>query len=281
MAGGFPGQFADPAALRASLNNDPLGAALFNTRWNPVAAALVEGARSFNPSSRGGLLNLASIFAGGGDFTGEGGMGMENPGLPGHFEAYTMSKSPVRFSEGQSPGMSDLLRYANHSPNVGQRVSAASMIHDMLFGGEVHAKGSIPERPSEVHARNLMADIRQRSGVEPPKNTEDVVQQIADKLGVHPSKVEAQMRAASQGHANTAHQAYIARVLHNHGFSPRPAAHLREALDQHEQAALDTSQTRSSGQKAGASRNIFHPAARASRQAALRELLKQHFNHPN
>jgi hypothetical protein len=237
--------------------NNPLGLLGDHLEhWLGLKQTAQEGAQMFDPRSRAGVANILSMFVGGGDFTGEGGMGMENPGMPGKFESYSMSKSPVRFSEGQPHDMAELLHKAVHSPNEAQRLGAAKMLHDQLFGGEVHARGDIPARP----------------GSTPPKTTDAVVQGIADKLGIHPSKVEAQMRAAAKGNRNSARQANIARQLHNHGFEPyRP--------EEHPEASPARASTRRNDLVSRTKGSPMKP--HLQRQVALRELLKQHFNHPN
>ena len=235
------------AAMRRQDNNTFLGNFVhwlwFGRRPGSGLAALPgQFFSSVDPRSRAGLVNLASMFAGGGKFDASPKMG--ELGMSGQFEPYSVGKAAVggHLGHDKAPdAFLEALKTGNHQH-----------AHDLLFGGTVHARGGIPQRPS-FNA--------------PPT---DAAAAIAQKLGISPARVRAQMQAAEQHNANVAHEQIIARVLRNHGLAPyRPK----------EAEATDISHTRSMGQKAHAATNIFHPALKAQRQEALRQLLNIRFRH--
>lgn len=222
--------------------------------------ALVE---SFNPTTKAGFLNLASMFAGG-----PKGEDILNSEMPGQFEAYSMGKAAVGGHMGH-----DLAPDAwMEAVRAGHRQQA----HDLLFGGTVHAKGAIPNRP----AFN-----------EPPK---DAAAAIAQKLGISPAKVRAQMEAAEKAQANAAREQAIARVLHNHGMAnhdpkgqPEFVQHIDHVTKTDQmpaQARAYAGHTVSVG-KTGLEHGIFDLIAGGTkqlRQAQLRKILAQQLlNHRN
>ena len=201
-------------------------------------------AESFNPTSKAGFLNLASMFLGGGGGKFDASPQMGELGMPNQFEPYSVGKAAVGGHLGHDKAPDAFLE----ALKSGQHQHA----HDLLFGGTVHARGAIPKRP----AFN-----------EPPADTAAA---IAQKLGISPARVRAQMQAAERHNQNIAHEQIIARVLRNHGLAPYRTK---------EAEATDISHTRSMGQKAHAATNIFHPALKAQRQEALRQLLNIRFHH--
>lgn len=84
--------------------------------------------------------------------------------------------------------------------------------HDLLFGGEVHAKGEIPRQPGNPQPQH-------QEFVAPPRSTHEAVQHAAAN---RPTYDAARAKAEA-----------AARVLHNHGFSAHPEEHLREAVNEH------------------------------------------------
>lgn len=95
---------------------------------------------SIDPRSRAGLANLASMFAGGGKFDASGKLG--EMGMPGQFAPYSPGKAAAggHLSRDMIPSM--LL----HALKTGQDKE----VHDILFGGEVHARGPIPKQPLQL-----------------------------------------------------------------------------------------------------------------------------------
>lgn len=246
MANGIAGGPATPA-MRRQDNTSILGNFL---HWmfvgNKPGAGLdaVPGQflSSIDPRSRAGLLNLASMFTPGGKFDASPQLG--EMGMPGQFEPYSVGKAAVGGHLGHDKVPEAFLQVLQSGHN--------QHAHDLLFGGTVHARGAIPQRPS-FNA--------------PPTDTAAA---IAQKLGISTAKVRAQMQAAERHNQNVAHEQIIARVLRNHGLAPYKPK---------EAEATDMSHTRSMGQKAHAATNIFHPAFKARRQEALRQLLNIRFHH--
>lgn len=115
----------------------------------------------FNPTTKTGLANIAGMFAGGG----EGGLGDATPALdgamPNQFEPYSMTKASMsdqigRQLEHQPRQTNYAIRYANKlgapmdakATAIANRTRLAQLVHDHMFGGEVHARGPIPPRPT-------------------------------------------------------------------------------------------------------------------------------------
>lgn len=244
--GGIAGGPATPA-MRRQDNNTFLSNFVHwlwfgNKPGAGLAAVPGQFMASVNPTNRAGLLNLASMFIPGGKFDASPRMG--ELGMPHQFEPYSVGKAAVGGHLGHDKVPEAFLQALQSGHN--------QHAHDLLFGGTVHARGAIPKRPA--------FDA-------PPTDTAAA---IAQKLGISPAKVRAQMQAAERHNQNIAHEQIIARVLRNHGLAPyRPK----------EAEATDISHTRSMGQKAHAATNIFHPALKAQRQEALRQLLNIRFHH--
>lgn len=144
MADGIAGGPATPD-MRRQDNNSILGNFL---HWmfvgNKPGAGLdaVPGQflQSINPSSKAGLANLLSMFAGGGKFDASPQMG--ELGMPGQFGPYSVGKASAggHLSSDTIPSM--LL----HAIKTGQ----GKEVHDVLFGGTVHARGPIPKQPLQL-----------------------------------------------------------------------------------------------------------------------------------
>lgn len=116
-------------------------------------------AQSFNPLHPAGLVNDLSMFVGGGKDMPEG-FAKE---MPGQFERYSLSKSPVRMQEGQPHDIHALIQRANSRASQ----PAAKMVHDLVFGGEVHAKGPIPSaRLNFNKIREQAITEREKTGAE-------------------------------------------------------------------------------------------------------------------
>lgn len=262
-----------------------LGKYVFNG-WNARRPAMYGGLGQaahqvvdmFNPMSRNGALNILSSFAGPeGDAS-----GFLNEHMPGQFEAYTMAKSPVRTSEGQPYQVRDALQAMRRYEGDRQAQNIrAQHVHDTLFGGEVHAKGAIPRRPDTVYTQ-------------PPRNTEDTIQQIADKLGVDRTRVEAQMKAADQHTAHLAREHAFNRLLFAHGIAdhtpqgdPSFVEHVRQLANSDrmpEMARVYRGRQVSVG-KTGIHEgvhNLLAGGTRAEREAALTHILaRQMLRHRN
>lgn len=196
MAGITQGSnFPDYGGGHAS-GNDPLGNFLRWAWYGKQQGAGLDAVpgqflQSINPSSKAGLANLLSMFAGGGKFDASPQMG--ELGMPNQFEPYSVGKASVGGHLGHDKAPDAFLE----ALKSGQHQHA----HDLLFGGTVHARGAIPKRP----AFN-----------EPPADTAAA---IAQKLGISPARVRAQMKAAEQHNTNVAKEQTAARVLHSHGIS--------------------------------------------------------------
>lgn len=110
-----------------------------------------QAAAMFNPLHPQGLANLASMFIGGAkDSPLENASWLENYSLP-----QAMGTGRVAFREGQPwevsnsnslvKGRGGVLEANPNDPKV--RQALLQSLHDILFGGEVHATGPIPPRP--------------------------------------------------------------------------------------------------------------------------------------
>lgn len=154
MAGGYQGSFGPE-------QSDPLGRFAHwlwygNHRGAGLGAVPGQLFQMFNPTTKAGAANLAASIFGGGDMP--EGFARE---MPGQFEPYSMAKSPVRMQEGQPHDVAELIRRTNLRASQ----PAAKMVHDLVFGGEVHAKGPIPS------ARLPFREIRQRAITERELNS--------------------------------------------------------------------------------------------------------------
>lgn len=94
----------------------------------------------FNPSTKAGVANIASLFGGGGKF--DASPTMEELGMPGQFAPYSPGKAAAggHLSHDAIPAM------ILHAIKTGQ----GKEVHDVLFGGEVHARGAIPKQPLQL-----------------------------------------------------------------------------------------------------------------------------------
>lgn len=163
----------------------------------------------FNPTSRSGLVNILSTFAGGPP--GERPFAEDNFAIKssdilnkrmegGNFTKYTLghaaSHGPgIKLREGQPFQIDNAIQAVRRgSP------TAAGDVHDALFGGEVHVRGPIPPKPS-------------------PAEYSPEVQSIADKLGIHPGRVLQQMRANDRAVALRVKQQNLASKI-NYFFGP-------------------------------------------------------------
>jgi hypothetical protein len=117
----------------------------------------------FNPTTKDGIVNILSAFAGGKDFNAA--PHMEELGMPGQFESYSTGKA----ASGGHLGADQLPEHVRallfRMKQQRDPTLAKQMLHDYLFSGEVHAKGSIPRRPVDM----------------PPTSREAAIQRIAAK----------------------------------------------------------------------------------------------------
>ena len=246
-------------------------------------------ASSFDPRSKAGLANLASMFVGGRPED------ILNEHMPGQFEAYSTGKAAAGGhlgSDAQPHYIHDLLFRARQQRNP---VIAKQMIHDELFGGEVHAKGPIPKRPDTTYTESPKSQVfengkynneRMNAAVEKFNKTRET-------HGHNEFDAVAQQMKAEQDAAAAAKERIIAKQLRNHGFSAHPAEHLHAALDERAQAAHEgtpyvrvgtthgplekyTMKMRSAIVKSRAGGSLTSP--NAIRQMALQRLLAQHLH---
>lgn len=206
MAGtnGYWQQLAQKNRLAQTLRNAPVESAIHwlfphNPLAHPGAQAHQAGhdlVQTFDPRSPSGLANVLSMFVGGPE-----GEDILNSNLEGgNFTKYNLLHTAdtgqiIRFREGQPMSIQDaILASRRGSP------TAAKDVHDALFGGEVHAKGPIPQQPKE-----------------PTYTPEEHA--IANSLGIHPGRVRAQMEAVNRANELAAKANALARIVHNH-FSP-------------------------------------------------------------
>ena len=215
-----------------------------------LAAVPGQFMSSINPTNRAGLLNLASMFTPGGKF--DASPRLSELGMPHQFEPYSVGKAAVggHLGHDKAPdAFLEALKAGNHQH-----------AHDLLFGGTVHARGAIPKRPA--------FDA-------PPTDTAAA---IAQKLGISPAKVRAQMQAAEKAQANAAREQAITRVLYNHGMGR--SDHLAESTmrNRMEEARLSD---RTYQKQSPRSQNLaqIKQMASAKRAAALQRILAQRMMH--
>lgn len=160
---------------------------------------------SIDPRSRAGLANLASMFAGGGEF--DASPEMEGLGMPGQFEEYSPTKANLggklgSTHEGQPHQVNYSIRAANKGVPEGRYGSWSKFVHDSLFGGEAHLKGPVPKAGSP-HEFSFRQKEQQQA-----LNDHQALQELLAKSEEHQAKQEA-----------------IARVLRNHGIAPMERLH--------------------------------------------------------
>lgn len=157
MATGYQRSFGPEAP------NDPVGAFLHWAIYGKQpGAGLIDVPGQFlhsiDPRSGAGLANLASMFAGGPKSE-----DILNSEMPGQFENYSTAKAALGGHLGHdqlNPALKPLFDVARNHPNPKVRSQAMQLLHDHLFGGEVHAKGSIPGKPGLDQVRARMARER-------------------------------------------------------------------------------------------------------------------------
>lgn len=113
---------------------------IFGPTSHPGDGAPHAMAESFNPTSKAGFLNLASMFLGGGKF--DASPQMRELGMPGQFAPY----SPGKAAAGGHLAHDSIPAMILHAIKSGQ----GKEVHDVLFGGEVHARGPIPKQPLQL-----------------------------------------------------------------------------------------------------------------------------------
>ena len=138
------------AAMRRQDNNSILGNFLHwaiygKTPGSGLNALPTQLWQMFNPTTKAGAANLVSMFAGGGEFNPEkfnAAPKMGELGMPGQFGPYSTGRAAAggHLSSDTIPAM--LL----HAIKTGQ----GKEVHDVLFGGEVHARGPIPKQPFQL-----------------------------------------------------------------------------------------------------------------------------------
>lgn len=265
MAGGYQGPeqgYVQRYLPQQTAHNDAFANFLYRIVFGPTSRpgdrAPQAMAESFNPTNRAGLVNDLSMFFGGG-----GGHPFEAE-MPGQFEPYSMAKSPVRMQEGQPHDVAELIRRTNLRASQ----PAAKMVHDLVFGGEVHAKGPIPNPRLPFH------EIRQQAIHEREVGSMQARQSEREKT------------ANELGSMGTDKQHALQRLFFKHGFSPHTpqghpefVEHVRQIIHTDrmpDQARVYAGKRVRSG--TSPKENLIAGGDRVAREEALRRIMSRH-NH--
>ena len=207
----------EAVANRMAMRNNPLGTLGSHAEnFLNLKGTAQELASSFDPRTKGGIANIASLFAGGpeGHFDGEASMGFEKA-MPGQFEKYSMAKAAAGghmsslSSDRTLQSVAHDAWMARNHPNADIRMAALQRLHDTLFGGEVHAKGEIPQRPND----QTMAKLNENRA----KVREQIRQERLDAFNRR-----AQDRAQQPSYdAAAKHHEAMSNFLRNNSIHPR------------------------------------------------------------
>lgn len=279
MATGYQGSFGpenpnDPvgAFLHWALYGNPNRVGMSGRGGGGLVSLPGQAASMFNPTTKAGLVNILSMFAGGGKFDASPQMG--ELGMPGQFEEYSPTKASLGHElgmqvEGQPHQANYAIRAANKGVPVGRYGPWAKFVHDQLFGGEAHLKGPVPRETSPHEFTSRQAE--QQKALDDMDRLHELLGKSQEHNASRPFDAAAARKEAEN------------RLLRRHGIRGTGASHqhtpdpLIEAMNAHTRQTFY-------GDRSASHENVFdiHPQDVARKQAALQRLYaRQIHNHRN